>query len=544
MVRASIRRKLLNQPRLKPKLANAINMVQQAQASVMPRRRKNAINRVRRSRIRSGIGGNTVSSIQSNRPPITTVGRFLRGAGAMAGGYFGNASIGRSMGAGISRIFGQGDYAVTQNSLVKGGPPSFADISSGMRVCHREYVQDVISSTAFQNITFDINPSNGTLFPWLQKLAQNFEQYSIKGMVFYYNTTSGDALSSTNNALGVVGMATVTDPTDGPLASKRECEDYAGTVSKVPSCSFIAPVECKPTSQTVNRLYMYQGGVVTNEDKKFYSHGTLNLFTQGMQQAGVTVGELWVSYDIEFYTPKILPNGTTNQVGSRIYVTGVTTGQNFPLGNVAIPASSFTGNLGIYYQIDGSYGNIYFPQGTAMGYYLINITSSSGTPSTFAYAAANMTSNLTYTSTYQGGSKSETPTPNASVSSAWHGDSIILYKSDLNVARFSIITSVGGAPTDQSSDFSVVKFPNVAVTGVSGGFSTIHDPMFVKQRENLEFLKFVDKLKSEFPVFKELMLNPTVSNAILGPQIVEEASESCDCSDGCDCSHCSGNILK
>jgi hypothetical protein len=40
------------------------------------------------------------------------------------------------------------------------------------------------------------------MFPWLSNIAQNFESYKLRGLVFEFKSMSGDALTSTNTALG------------------------------------------------------------------------------------------------------------------------------------------------------------------------------------------------------------------------------------------------------------------------------------------------------------------------------------------------------
>jgi hypothetical protein len=392
---------------------------------------------------------------------ITTAGKILRGAGSVAGTFLGNASLGRTAGAAISKIFGQGDYQVRSNSLMSGGPPAFASMNTGMRMAHREYIADVVSSTGFANTTYDVNVIKNTTFPWLSRIAQNFEEYTIKGIVFYFNTTCGSAVSSTNNALGTVGLVTVYDPSDPPLSTKRECEDYSGCVAGVPACSLIHPIECKPRSNVLDRLYIQNSTVNSVDDLKFFSHGTLNVFTQGMQAAGITIGELWVSYDVEFYNPRILPVGTFEMAASRHYAQITTPTQYKVLGNSQINFKY--GNLAVYYD---SNGYIHLPKGSASGYYLVNywgIYPTGTAPGLTQSVSANLTAQ-TWCSDSTGNLKATTEPVSGGVKMSL---AVLYYKPDSSEGVFRLEMDTATPPTGLVNwDLVISKIPVSALTDI------------------------------------------------------------------------------
>jgi len=208
-------------------------------------------------------------------------------------------------------ISGKGDYTVTRNTLTN--PRSYGSSAQiGLmhgdmgttRVKHREYVRDVPSSTTFQNITFAIQPTNSQLFPWLSALAQNYEQYKILGLIFEYRSLSANALNSVNTALGSVSMATQYNSLDSPFVNKQQVLNYQFGTSCKPSESMIHPLECDP-AQTPNQPLYVRIGSAAAGDARLYDYGILNYVTIGMQQANVTIGELWVSYDILLIKPRI-----------------------------------------------------------------------------------------------------------------------------------------------------------------------------------------------------------------------------------------------
>jgi len=229
------------------------------------------------------------------------------------GGYlssFAGSTIGKGL---IPRIFGQGDYDIRSNSIINGGgdssiAPQFESSNSfrSIRVAKREYITDVQSSINFSNTVYQINPANVALFPWLSAIAQNFQEYIIHGMVLQYTSLSSDALNSTNTALGAVIMSTDYNAANAPYSSKAAAENAEYTVSTKPSQSLIHGIECDPM-QTVNQGHLYispnnNGTAPSGEDIKTYNLGTFQFMTQG-SQAVATIGELWVSYDIELIKP-------------------------------------------------------------------------------------------------------------------------------------------------------------------------------------------------------------------------------------------------
>jgi len=442
-----------------------------------------------RRRNRGNRNGNTGPnrSNGNNGQNITFVGRALRTVGSIAGGMVGSAKGGEALGAGISRIFGQGDYQVQSNSLVKGGPPSFAAMSSGIRIAHREFITDVVSSTGFVSTQYPINPSNSGTFPWLSKMALNFEQYVIKGVVFYFNTTSGNAISGTNNALGTVGMVTCYDPSKPAFSSKRQCEDYAGCVSGSPSAALLHPVECAPGSGPLNRYYVQTTNMVNPEDLKNYAIGGFNLFTSGMQASGITIGELWVSYDIEFYNPKILPIGTVESAATFGYNQFTTQTTTQVMGT-----NNFTGkgNLGAYYQ--GSDGTFRIPQGTAQGYYQLVLYYTTAVGFSTSLTPGISSTNIGLYNAYAQNSASSVIAPNGATGTAWHSFMVMVNKLDTNEAYFSVNQTQTSAGT-VFMDWQLVKIPSQAFTGSTNSYFVLEaDDQF-----DLLYKKFKNRFFSE-----------------------------------------------
>lgn len=229
---------------------------------------------------------------------------FLKFMGGSFSGVLNNL---QSLGASFK---GMGDYTIRSNSIMgQGGGVDSGALSSGaaggIRISRKEYIQDVLSTTAFANTAFAINPANSALFPWLSNIAVNFQEYKIHGMVMQFRSTSAVALNSTNTALGTVVMATDYNASNPPFPSKSQAENTEYTCTSVPSESLLHGIECDPRQTVLPHLFVSpntDGTVPAGQDIKLYNLGVFNFITQG-SQAVADIGELWVHYDIEFLKP-------------------------------------------------------------------------------------------------------------------------------------------------------------------------------------------------------------------------------------------------
>jgi len=211
----------------------------------------------------------------------------------------------------FKRITGQGDYKLQDNlgsmqtnclfANAKNQPPTFSGSKSAFVFEHSEYVQDIIagSAGAFNVNTFVINPGNVTLFPWLANISQNFETYEMLGCIFRFESNSGDAIASTNSALGTVMGSVFYDTSMPAPTNKASLLQYEGTVDAKSSENFLVGLECAPNTNVLSRLYV--GTPAAGADPHMYNMGNLVIASQGLQATGQNIGELWVHYKIRFY---------------------------------------------------------------------------------------------------------------------------------------------------------------------------------------------------------------------------------------------------
>lgn len=253
----------------------------------------------------------------------------FKNAGATAGMALGGpagAAIGRTLGQGISAITGYGDYNVKSNTLSTVSTsvdtvPQFLRNDHSVRVAHREFVKDLMVPDVpsdFVNKTFVINPGNINLFPWLANFAKQYQTYLVHGMVVEFKSMSSDYAAS--GPLGTVAIATNYNVNDVPYPTKIALENSEFAVSSKPSRSIIHAIECEP--EVNGAKYRYVRDVASEStatsDSRLYDLGLLQVATAGLPgQAGATLGELWVSYDIEFSKP-VLPGTGSNSIPASI----------------------------------------------------------------------------------------------------------------------------------------------------------------------------------------------------------------------------------
>lgn len=249
-------------------------------------------------------------------------GTFARGGGALGGMLAGpkGAALGTAIGSGISTITGYGDYTVRMNSILKSGfssdserspvddLPQFTRGAHTVNVKHREYFGDLLVPdvpSQFNNTAYTIQPSNSSLFPWLARIARQYQQYRIRGMVVEFKSNTTDYAAA--GPLGSVGIATNYNVVDAKFDSLVEFQNSEFAVVSKPSKNILHAIECSPAIGRGEWLYVKD---LSNEDpgmtqdSRFNDFGLLQVCTSGLPgTAGQTLGQLWVSYDIEFAKP-------------------------------------------------------------------------------------------------------------------------------------------------------------------------------------------------------------------------------------------------
>lgn len=285
---------------------------------------------------------------KERRKEVSLIGQALRSLGGLGGGaiggMFGQAgvgnSVGTSLGAAISKWLGAGDYTVKQNSIVqatlKGSNsiPMMHNMGQSVTIRHKEFLCSVKGSKDFTlQRFFLLQPGDTNTFPWLSGVANRFQQYRIKGMVFHYVPTSGYAVSGDDPSLGAVMIQTSYRANDSDPTSKVEMMNEYWASENVPSDSFCHPIECSPQENPFQIHYVRTLPVPSGDSPLLYDIGKTYVATQGMPGEGKVVGDLWVTYEIELLKPQIRSD-VLSETGSAVAESvGTVTSGSAPLGN-------------------------------------------------------------------------------------------------------------------------------------------------------------------------------------------------------------------
>lgn len=258
--------------------------------------------------------------------------------GKRVGNLFGvdGSSIGKWLGSGIGSIFGSGDYTIsgqTPNYNVLTSSSQVPKFSSGKQnniVCHREYLGDIYGTSAFTAASYPLNPGMNETFPWLSTVAQNYQEYRFHGLVFEFRPLITDFIAS--GSPGVVVMATNYNADAPAYVTKQQMENSEFATSVKPTTGLMHAVECDVTQTILPQRYVRTSPATVGQDLRVYDHGNFQFATQA--NPTVDLGELWVTYCVEFFKP-ILPSTVGGEVESQhSYRTGSASGT--PMGSVTV----------------------------------------------------------------------------------------------------------------------------------------------------------------------------------------------------------------
>lgn len=298
-------------------------------------------------------------------------GLIPRGLGGLAGHLTGlGFERGWNVGAAASRVMGAGDYSVpwqvSMNSLVtQGNIPAVHNSKAGLRLCHKEFIGPIYSTIAYTNRVIRINPGLSTAFPWLSKIAPNFAQYKLHGMIVTFISSLTNAVASFSS-LGAVIIACDLNSAADPAMSQTAMEQMQFVASAKASETIVAPVECSPKEGAAIHSYIRQGPVPASASINDYDHCMLQVATSGMPSDGVEIGRLYISYDIEFLGAKVL---STPGQSAHYYQQANVAGMNAPFGVLTSPVLDYDG-IGLKFEPSPAvgYDSFTIPANTAKAF--------------------------------------------------------------------------------------------------------------------------------------------------------------------------------
>jgi hypothetical protein len=171
-----------------------------------------------------------------------------------------------------------------------------------MNIRHSELILSLTQTPGYFVTTRVLQPGKAPSFPWLAGIANNFEYYKVKSISYRLKPTTGTETSGTN------AMAFDYDVLDAPPATYPEFMSAQGAVSTSAYSPLSLKLDTKAIHQRAPRLYTLPGAAPQGSDERLYDGGSLQVvaFNSAAGAVLVPVADLYVDYEIDFFTPQKL----------------------------------------------------------------------------------------------------------------------------------------------------------------------------------------------------------------------------------------------
>jgi len=191
--------------------------------------------------------------------------------------------------------------------------------------------------SVFKLQSFPLNPGNSSLFPWLSLAAAGFQEYEVQGMLV--DLVSEASTFAQNLALGTLMMAAEYNPIALPPANKVALLELEYSSSCKTSESLIMPIECARVNDSETHLFIALDNDYLGTDARTFNLGEIYVGTQGAPAEGAKVAEMWVTYQIACYKPKI-PSLSGTTFGAHWQLSAVGNGSVLGASQVLEPGSA------------------------------------------------------------------------------------------------------------------------------------------------------------------------------------------------------------
>jgi hypothetical protein len=165
-----------------------------------------------------------------------------------------------------------------------------------------EYLAEVNGSVTFSAVQYAVNPGNAVTFPWLSKIAANFERYRFKKLQFYFKPEVSQF--ATNGQAGKVMLSADYDSSDPPPSSKQIVEATYPHADGMPYETIVLDMDCGEMAGSIPWHFIRTGGVPGGSDIKTYDATQFYISTVANTNTNV-VGELRVRYECELDVPQL-----------------------------------------------------------------------------------------------------------------------------------------------------------------------------------------------------------------------------------------------
>lgn len=179
-----------------------------------------------------------------------------------------------------------------------------------------ELIEPVTTQTDFGAVAYAINPGNNVMFPWLSKIAAQWEKYKFLKLEIHYRPNITEYAPNASGLLVLQGDYDALDPV--PLSSTQmlDSEPKATCMPCKPMILRLSPREMANSGQL---HYVRTGYPPFGSDLKTYDVGQVFFGSEG-STTDALCGRLYVKYKVRLEVPILdEPNDITT---NRSYVIG------------------------------------------------------------------------------------------------------------------------------------------------------------------------------------------------------------------------------
>jgi len=175
-----------------------------------------------------------------------------------------------------------------------GGKSKFATRTS-MTVTDDEYIGEIHCGNNDPLFRIDtilpVNPGEAAIFPWLSRIAANYQKYRFTHLEFYYKpeVTQYAPLGA---GVGKVMLAAAYNADIGAPSSKIAMEDMIPNANDMPYQTIKMTLNPKEMDRFSDARFIRSEGIPYGSDIKTYDCANLFVATQGQTCATTVLGEL------------------------------------------------------------------------------------------------------------------------------------------------------------------------------------------------------------------------------------------------------------
>jgi hypothetical protein len=174
---------------------------------------------------------------------------------------------------------------------VKPGRPKISHCPRGTRVTHSEIFANVLGSISYESLTWDLNPGQTSL-PWLRNIAGNYTKYKIHSWSARYVP-----VDTNTSKPGRVYMGFDYDSGHAQLSNKADVTNLEDNASGVGYRDLSLKMNPSLAQAGVQWKRVRFGPVAGPPN--LYDPASFLFGTDGFDH-NIELGEVWMSYDIEF----------------------------------------------------------------------------------------------------------------------------------------------------------------------------------------------------------------------------------------------------